>query len=65
MKSRYDPTVDALSIRLSESSVVESEEVRPGVIIDFDAEGRIVGLEILDASKHVAAGADLALLPAA
>lgn len=59
MKKAYDPTVDALYIALSTAAVVESEEVRPGIIVDLDAEGRIVGVEILDASTRVAPGADL------
>jgi uncharacterized protein YuzE len=52
MKINYDPEVDALSIILSNRPVVESDENRPGVILDYDANGNIVGLEILDASKH-------------
>lgn len=59
MKSEYDPVVDALYIRLAESRIVESEELRPGFIVDLDADGRIVGVEILDASKQVAPGAVL------
>ncbi|MCJ2021352.1 DUF2283 domain-containing protein [Methylobacterium sp. E-065] len=59
MKSEYDPVVDALYIRLAETCVVESEEIRPGFIVDLDADGRIVGVEILDASKQVAPGAVL------
>ncbi|MFL5199094.1 MAG: DUF2283 domain-containing protein [Microvirga sp.] len=50
MKTRYDPEADALYVRFAEAKIVESEEVRPGVVLDFDAEGRIVGMEILDAS---------------
>jgi uncharacterized protein YuzE len=65
MKTRYDPEVDALYIRFADDKVVESEEVRPGVVLDFDAEGRIVGMEILDASEHLASGADLKALSAA
>lgn len=64
MKSAYDSTVDALYIALSTATVVESEEVRPGIIVDVDAEGRIVGVEILDASTRVAPGADLTGLAA-
>ena len=62
MKTRYDPEVDALYVRFAEAKIVESEEVRPGVVLDFDAEGRIVGMEILDASEHLARGADLRAL---
>jgi uncharacterized protein YuzE len=39
MKTRYDPEVDALYVRFAEAKIVESEEVRPGVVLDFDAEG--------------------------
>jgi uncharacterized protein YuzE len=57
MKTIYDPEADALYVRFADASVVESEEVADGVVLDFDAEGRIVAIELLDASKHVAAGA--------
>lgn len=65
MKSRYDPTADALYLQLAEARIVESEEVRPGIMLDFDGAGRVVGIEILDASEHVAEGADLTQLVAA
>jgi uncharacterized protein YuzE len=57
MKTIYDPEADALYVRFADASIVESEEVADGVVLDFDAEGRIVAIELLDASKHVAAGA--------
>ena len=57
MKTLYDPKSDALYVRFADASVVESEEVADGLVLDFDAEGRIVAIELLDASKHVAAGA--------
>ena len=57
MKTIYDPASDALYVRFAEAAVVESEEVSDGVVLDYDAEGRIVAIELLDASKHVAAGA--------
>ena len=57
MKTIYDSAADALYVRFADSSVVESEEVADGVVLDFDAEGRIVAIELLDASKHVTAGA--------
>jgi uncharacterized protein YuzE len=53
MKVTYDPEVDILSIVLSDALVEESDEDKPGVIIDYDAEGNIVGFEILDASKRM------------
>jgi uncharacterized protein YuzE len=53
MKVTYDPTVDVLRIRLNTSAIDESDESHPGVILDFDTAGGIVGIEILDASKRV------------
>ncbi|MBF8266691.1 MAG: hypothetical protein HW388_199 [Dehalococcoidia bacterium] len=54
MKLRIDEEADALYLRLDESAIVESEEVHPGVILDFDAENRVVGVEVLSISKRVA-----------
>jgi uncharacterized protein YuzE len=53
----YDPEADAVFVRLSQDAPVESEEVSPGVTLDFDALGRVVALEILPASKVLAPGA--------
>jgi uncharacterized protein YuzE len=57
MKAIYDAESDALYVRFADTSVFESEEVSDGVVLDFDAEGRIVAIEPLNASKHVAPGA--------
>lgn len=57
MNTRYDPDSDALYIRLAEIPVLESQEVAPNIILDFDAEGRVVGIEILHASRSAAPGA--------
>lgn len=65
MKTHYDAEADALYLRFAETPVRESEEVRPGIVFDFDAEGRIVAVEILDASEHLATGVDLHALVAA
>ena len=54
MKLKVDKESDALYFRLDESEVVESEEVQPGVILDFSAEGKVVGIEMLNLSKRVA-----------
>jgi len=51
MKFHYDKKEDALYLRFNESPYAESEEVRDGVIFDFDKRGKIVGLEILNVSK--------------
>jgi len=56
MKTIYDSEADALYVRFSDASVFESEEVADGVVLDFDANGRLVAIEVLDASKHVAPG---------
>jgi uncharacterized protein YuzE len=65
MKARYDAEADALYVRFAEAPVIESEEVRPGVVFDYDDQGRIVAVEILDASEHLTSGADLRHLSAA
>jgi YD repeat-containing protein len=48
-----DPEVDVLHILLRNVPVEESDEDKPGVTLDYDKEGNIVGIEILDASMHV------------
>ncbi len=53
MKVQYDPEVDVLRFLLSDAPVEESDETRPGVILDYHKSGNIVGLEILDASKRM------------
>lgn len=53
MKVTYDPQVDVLTIRLSGAPVEESDEEKPGVILDYDKDGNIVGIEILDASQRM------------
>ena len=47
MRIKLDREADALYVRLSEGEIVESEEVAPGVILDYDATGALVGLEVL------------------
>jgi uncharacterized protein YuzE len=53
MKVIYDPEVDVLRIFFSSAPIEESDEDKPGVIIDYDRAGNIIGLEILDASKRM------------
>ena len=53
MRLKVDKENDALYFRLDEASIVESEEVAPGVILDFNAEGRVVGVEMLNLSNRV------------
>ena len=52
MKINYDREVDVLRIEFSHAVIEESDETRPGVILDYDKEGNVVGMEILDASKR-------------
>ena len=54
MKVKYDREVDILYIRLTDSLIEESDEDRPGMVIDYDVQGMIVGLEIMNASKRMA-----------
>jgi uncharacterized protein YuzE len=54
MKVSYDERADILSVVLKrEARVVESDEDKPGVILDYDASGDLVSLEILEASRRV------------
>ena len=54
MKATYDPKTDTLTFELKSGPVAESEENKPGVILDYDEEGNLIGIEVLDASKRVA-----------
>lgn len=53
MKIEYSKTADALYIHLRDVPVAESRDVEEGVTLDFDAEGHIVGVEVLDASERL------------
>lgn len=53
MKAFYDPEVDVLRILFSNRPIEESDEDKPGIIIDYDKDGNIVGMEVLQASKGV------------
>ena len=59
MKTIYDRDADALYLRFADATIVESEEVTDGVVLDFDAEGRIVAIEVLEARRHLTSGATL------
>ena len=52
MRIKVDKYSDALHFRLDESRIVESEEVRPGVILDYDKDDRVVGVEFLGVSTR-------------
>jgi uncharacterized protein YuzE len=52
MKIEYDQHADAMYIRLRAGTVVKSEEIRPGVVFDYDVEGKLLGIEMLDMSER-------------
>ncbi|HEX4706182.1 MAG TPA: DUF2283 domain-containing protein, partial [Candidatus Udaeobacter sp.] len=53
MKVTYDPEVDVLRILFRNAPIEESDEDKPGVILDYDKEGNVVGLEVLNASQRI------------
>lgn len=53
MKILDDPKVDILRILFSNARIEESDEEKPGMILDYDKDGNIVGLEVLSASKRI------------
>ena len=52
MRVRVDHGADAVYVNLTDRPIKESEEVADGIVVDYDEQGRIVGVEILDASKR-------------
>jgi uncharacterized protein YuzE len=53
MKIIYNPEADVLRILFSSAPVEESDEDKPGVILDYDDKGNVVGMEVLNASKRM------------
>ncbi|HKJ43590.1 MAG TPA: DUF2283 domain-containing protein [Sunxiuqinia sp.] len=53
MVIKYDKDIDAIYIKLSDEQVAESDEEKPGIILDYDESGNIVGIEVLNASKKM------------
>ena len=56
MKIKVDKDSDSLYFRLDESRIVESEEIRPGVVLDYDKDDRVVGVEFLGISTRATKG---------
>jgi uncharacterized protein YuzE len=56
MRIKVDEDNDALYFRLDNSPVIESEEVQPGIILDYDDKGQAIGIEILGIKKRIPAG---------
>lgn len=52
MRLSYDPDTDSLYIHLTERPSTDSEEVAEGVVLDFDENGGLVGVDVQHASKH-------------
>jgi len=53
MKAKYDLEVDVLRINWSEAEIEESDSVSPGVILDYDSQGNVIGIEVLNASRKI------------
>ena len=53
MKAKYDDEVDVLTITWHDTPIEESEAISPGVILDYDQAGNIIGIEILNASQKI------------
>lgn len=52
MKVKFDKETDTLYFRLNEKSIIESEEIQPGVILDYDKDNQVVGVEFLKVSMR-------------
>lgn len=53
MRIHYDEKADALYLRLDESKIVESEQVKPGIVVDFNARKKVVGIEVLNLRRRL------------
>jgi uncharacterized protein YuzE len=54
MRVRYDEEVDMLYIRLKETPYYESDEIKEGIIIDYDKDENVIGIEIMNATEYLA-----------
>ena len=53
MEAKYDREIDVLRINWGVAEIEESDAISPGVILDYDAQGNVIGIEILNASKKI------------
>lgn len=53
MRMHYDEQADALYLRLDDSRIIDSKEVQPGIVLDFNAEQQVVGIEVLRLKERV------------
>ncbi|MFA7665078.1 MAG: DUF2283 domain-containing protein [Burkholderiaceae bacterium] len=61
MRVEYDPQADAMYIRFRDGDVADSDEIREGVVVDYDAAGEVLGIELLSASRRTDNPAELAV----
>jgi uncharacterized protein YuzE len=55
IKTSYDPETDALAVHFGpDGACVESDEVAPGIMLDYDAQGNVIGIEVLDVRMRAA-----------
>jgi uncharacterized protein YuzE len=65
MKLEFDPVADAAYFEIATGDVFRSEEIKPGVILDFDTDGNVLGVEVLSISKRSASTPTIPLPKAA
>jgi uncharacterized protein YuzE len=53
MRLHYDAEVDALYLKIVDEKIIESEEVQPGIVLDYDERGNVVGIEVLGMRKRI------------
>ena len=53
MNIKFDKDMDIVYLRFSDADIVESDEEKPGIIIDYDKNGNVVGIELLEASEKM------------
>lgn len=61
MKVRYDPEADVVYIWFREGEIAESDEIKEGIIIDYDSKGKLLAIELLDAKEILADKPEIAI----